>query len=332
MQVTQVLSNPAFGQLVLRREPETRPLQDFLAGQVCEATRKAYSRDIQGFFKWWRQQFGETGENEITPNETRAVTIQDVIVWRNYLIETGASPATVNRKLSAIRSFFSFMVALRVIERNPADPKLVRGLKVSQSTKTNALTIGEIRSILKVIDGLSNPLIRLRDRALILLLIYSGLRRSEAANVKRGDIVLKDAHWVLNIPEAKGGPDQWVKLQPVVVDAIQKYLDVFGTIRIIISPTSHIFYGHGHHQHDQTIPISPQGIDRRVRYLAKQAGISKLVSAHSCRHTTASLAIAAGAQPHKVQAHLRHRSITTTMRYVHDKEALESNASDFIRV
>jgi site-specific recombinase XerD len=336
MRVNNALSTLELGQTILHQRPDTRPLQDFLAGQVSESTRNAYSRDIKAFFRWCRNQFGNISgfnDTEITSEEITSVTIQDVINWRNSLIETGMTPATINRKLSAIRSFFNFMKALQVIERNPSDPKLVRGLKVSQSSNTNALTVAEIHSILAVIDNLKNPVMKLRDRALILLLIYSGLRRSEAANVKQGDIVLKDAHWVLNIPEAKGGPGQRVKLQPIVVDTIQKYLDALGSITHIIEPKSTpVFIGFSNFQQGQIEPLSPSAINRIVKRHAKRAGIDKAVSAHSCRHSTASLAIAAGAQPHKVQAHLRHRSITTTMRYVHDREALESNASDFIRI
>ena len=47
------------------------------------------------------------------------------------------------------------------------------------------------------------------------------------ANSDREDIQMKDSHWILRIPEAKGGSDQWVKLQPCVVEAIEKYLGRF---------------------------------------------------------------------------------------------------------
>ena len=330
---TTEVSQLSLASLILRPKPETRPLQDFLAGQVSQATRQAYRRDATQFFRWLRGQYGEVGEGEITREEVQGVTVQDVIAWRNWLIESGVRPTTVNRKLSAIRSFFQFLVALRVIERSPAEAKIVRGMKVSQSTPTNSLTVEEIRAILRVIDEQKNPVVRLRDRALILLLVYGGLRRSEAANVHREDIQMKDSHWILRIPEAKGGSDQWVKLQPVVVEAIEKYLEALSTITSIMSHNSMpIFVGFSNCQQERIEPLQPRAINRIVKRHARKAGITKPVSAHSCRHSTASLAIAAGAQPHKVQAHLRHRSITTTMRYVHDREALESNASDFIRV
>jgi len=313
-------------QIVQQHENQINPLNDFIAGQVTETTRKAYRTNVKQFFQF-------LGIDEITPVEVQKVTVQHVIAYRNNLIESESAHTTINRKLSAIRSFFDFLVALRVIENSPADPKLVRGLKVSRTSSTNSLTVDQIRAILKVIDNLNNPVMKLRDRALILLLVYGGLRRSEAANVKREDIQMKESHWILRIPEAKGGSNQMIKLQPVVVEAINSYLDYLSTIRGIIDPTlTPIFIGLGYHQHDQIIPLTPAAINRIVKRHAKRAGVTESISAHLCRHSTASLAIASGAQPHKVQAHLRHRSITTTMRYVHDREALESNASDFIRI
>ena len=93
-----------------------------------------------------------------------------------------------------------------------------------------------------------------------------------------------------------------------------------------------VFIGFSNRQTGTIQPLSGQAITRIIQKYARKAGITKQVSAHSCRYSCASLAIEAGAKPHKVMQHLRHKNLKTTMRYVHDREALQDNASDYIRV
>jgi site-specific recombinase XerD len=301
-------------------------LNDFLAGQVSDATRCAYRANVRQFFFF-------LDVKHLSQQTIQNTTVQDVIEWRNHLMESGNKSTTVNRKLSAIRSFFDFMVALRIIDRSPADVKIVKGLKVSGESITNELSKDEIKAMLNEIDRGGNPVLKARDKAILLTLIFTGLRRSELANIRKEDIELKESHWILRIPESKGGSNQWVKIQPLAVQAITDYLEILCTISgIIVHKNDRIFIGFSNRQTGTIQPLSGQAITRIIQKYAQKAGITKQVSAHSCRHSCASLAIEAGAKPHKVMQHLRHKNLKTTMRYVHDREALRDNASDYIRV
>ena len=130
---------------IIHRVIQPDPLDDFLAGQVSDATRRAYRANVRQFFSF-------LDVKHLSQQTIRDVTVQDVIEWRNHLMESGNKSTTVNRKLSAIRSFFDFMVALRIIDRSPAGVKIVRGLRVSGESITNELSKDEIKNILSEID------------------------------------------------------------------------------------------------------------------------------------------------------------------------------------
>ncbi len=76
--------------------------------------------------------------------------------------------------------------------------------------------------------------------------------------------------------------------------------------------------------------LTPNGIYRIVRGLAHRAELQKAIGAHTLRHTGCTLAIEGGATLQQVQSHARHKDLSTTMRYVHQRDRLRDSAADHI--
>lgn len=295
------------------------PLEHFLAGQLSERTRRAYFTDLCHFFDKVDVQLGDI----------RGVDFQDVVAFRNRLAAEGYKRTTINRKLSSLKAFFKMMVAAGIIEKNPADSSLVRGYRLDEHLTGKAIHKKALQQILDVVAEEKDELIRSRDTALIQLLVYGGLRRSEAANASWDDLRQESAFYILALPQTKSGVPQDIKLQPVVVHHLNAYRQTLmqrgypAVGRIFISFSNNRSHGK---------PLTDQSINLIAKRYAMKAGVSQRISAHMFRHTCCTLAIEGGAKPQQVQAHLRHKDLKTTMRYYENRERLTDNASDYIRI
>jgi integrase/recombinase XerC len=294
------------------------PLQQFLAGQLSESTRRAYCADLRHFF----------ASEEITLESIRAVTFHDLVAFRNELAASGYKRTSINRKLSSLKAFFRMMTAAGLVDKNPADSALVRGYRPEENLTGKAIHQKALKQIVAAISEEGRELVRLRDTALVFLLTYGGLRRSEAANCSWGDLVQEGAFHVLRLPETKSGAPQDVKLQPIVIHHLEQY-------RSALAAHGHpadgkVFLGLANRSRGK--PLTDQSINLIVKRHALRAGVPQRITAHMFRHTCCTLAIEGGAKPQQVRAHLRHKDLKTTMRYYENRERLTDNASDYIRM
>jgi hypothetical protein len=148
-----------------------RPSSDyegFLAKQLSPGTRKSYAAAMRHFIK----ALGLESEEELL-----TIGPEMLIAYRNAQIEAGDAPATIARRLSTLRSFFSMMVTLGRMTKNPADSKLVRSPRVPREGITPSIEAHEVRKLLKAPD--TSTIIGKRDRAILAIGLYLGLRREE---------------------------------------------------------------------------------------------------------------------------------------------------------
>ena len=143
---------------------------EWFANIRTERTRRAYRRDVHEFCAF----LGITG-----PGDMRAITRPHVIAWRHALEERGLAPASIRRKLSALASLFDHLCECNAVADNP-----VRGVKrppveAAGEGQTPALSDAEARALLDAppADTLKGQ----RDRAVLAVLLYRGLRRSVRA-------------------------------------------------------------------------------------------------------------------------------------------------------
>lgn len=280
-------------------------LDTFLAGQLSDHTRRAYAADLCGFF-------GVGSINQISLDQIRSVTLEQVVSYRNFLL-ANYSKATVARKMSALRSMFDYFCSIGIMRYNPASSKLTRSPKVGNDSNTDGLTRQEAEMLLRQPDR--NTLIGKRDYALLLLLITDGLRRSEVVSIKKSNFFQSGSHVGLEV-EGKGGKTEKIKIQPKTHAAIFDYCNRHDRDTVFLN------------QYGQS--MSTQAVWRIVEKYAFMAGIKKKITPHSLRHTFVTLAIDGGAKLVQVQTAARHSDPKTTMRYYRNRDNMDDNAVDYI--
>lgn len=282
----------------------TEYLHPFLVQQDAEKTRNDYRSELRLFSVWLRK-------------PVREVTPLDLIAYRKALEERGLQPATIHKKLSVLRSFFTFVSQMFNLP-NPA--LCVRLPKVNDQSMKAVLSLQEVGRFLSVIDN--RAVLGKRDLAIMGLLLVNGLRTIEVSRATVEDMHEIEGISVLKV-HGKGGKIADVKLREDVHGAIRSYLDV----RNDVEPDAPLFLAVGNLARGR---ISEKTIQARVRHYLKLAGIQKPnLTAHSLRHTCAVLTLSLGkADLIQVQRLLRHSDPKVTMRYVQSLDWLKDNAVD----
>ena len=170
-------------------------------------SRRAYAQSLRAFFAWV----------QTAPPD---VTTRQMIAYRETLEADGKRAATVNRHLAAIRALYRAALDEGLITRNPAAS--VKTREAGREGSTPALTVDQVRTMVGALTGRRSE--GLRDYALILLLVRTGLRREEVARVRVDDLHQEQGHWAIRVTRKGGGP-QLVKVPADVYRALIAWLD-----------------------------------------------------------------------------------------------------------
>jgi site-specific recombinase XerD len=253
--------------------------------------------------------------------ELREITAEDVSLYREHLLKTYA-PATVAKKLVALRRFLTFTYMSGVTTINPEALRFfAKSPKVGQDSSYNVLTQGELARMLSA-ARLKNH----RDYVLLAVLAGAGLREAEVVGVKIGDFREVQEGQVLLRVAGKGGKTRAVPISPELWQLVQRHVLLSG--RSLASRA------------DARKPLfaSREGCDkplttRSVRYIVKKyagaAGITKAISPHSIRHTVGTNMAVNEAPLLVIQQFLGHSDPKTTMRYVRRAEELAARAYQY---
>jgi len=232
----------------------------------------------------------------------------DIINYKKSLFKRGLKNTSVAVYIAAVRQLFEYLESAQIfpnIARNIKMPKIVKEFKRSD------LTVKQVKELLGSIK-LNTPY-NIRDYAIINLMLRTGLRDIEVHRADIGDIEQREEATVLKI-QRKGhdAKDKLVILRPATLKPIFKYLkglDDHSPDNPLFISLSDQHYGHR---------LDPGSISRIVKTRLRKAGIdSKYYTAHSLRHTAATVALKAGAPIEKVKEMLGHESIDTTLLYTH---------------
>lgn len=208
---------------------------------------------------------------------------------------------TVARKLSALKSFFRFLVRERMIQRNPATT--IRSPKLPE-TIPRTLTVDEADRFFA-----RNSEMQARDVAIFELLYSSGLRVSELTNLQFHDLDLKNG-WVRVL--GKGRKERFVPVGTKARNAIQRYLP----LRAVLETRNSGYAGRGavflNHRGQ---PLSSRSVRRILKFFLESAQLAKDASPHTFRHSFATHMLEGGADLRSIQEMLGHSSLSTTQRY-----------------
>lgn len=295
-------------------ELENSPVMQDLAGQLAPRSRAIYENDARHFAGWLTQ-------FELTLS---TVTRSQLIQYRSYLAQNYAK-STAGRMFSVARRLLTEAVNRGDLEQNPAAD--IKGFKAGDNeTPHHALSEKEAKDLLAAIDLTTKK--GKRDYALILLLLWTGLRRSEAAELLMGDLKTEQGHHILMVQHGKGDKRRKVKLPVKLVRVIFAYLEAAG--RQDKPATAPLFVGFNKGDHPEEKPISDKLIYRTVLAYAQAAGIESL-SPHGLRASFVTLALEGGAKLQQVQYAVGHADPRTTERYQKRKINLDDNAVDYLR-
>jgi integrase/recombinase XerD len=282
---------------------------DFLALErgASVQTSSAYKLDVARFvtYAWVK--------GAKAPTEVGARIVRDYVY---HLKDLGLAPASIRRNVSAVRTYFKFLIGEGHLVRDPSErletPKRWR-------TLPEVLGVDEVERLLTA-PSLDEPL-AFRDRAMLELAYGAGLRVSEWISLGVRDVMLRD-HLVRVF--GKGAKERLVPIGRKAIGATAVYLRE-------LRPSLEKGEGKGIlFLNARGQPLSRMGAWKILRKYVKQAGITKPVSPHTLRHSFATHLLEGGADLRAVQEMLGHVDISTTQIYTHiDREYLRSVHKQF---
>jgi integrase/recombinase XerD len=294
-------SNPA-SQAIRRFLLE--PFNDFLLLEqgASPRTHEAYSRDLSRFAGY------AVGRGAATPTDVTARLLRE---YMYHLKDLGLAPASIRRNVSALRTYFKFLLGEGHVARDPSErlesPKRWR-------TLPEVLSVAEVDRLLAS-PTLDDPLV-FRDRALLELAYGAGLRVSEWISIGVRDVMFDES---LVRVFGKGSKERLVPIGRRAIGALASYIRELRP-RLEQGEGRGVLFLNARGQ-----PLTRMGAWKILQKYVARAHIEKHVSPHTLRHSFATHLLEGGADLRAVQEMLGHADISTTQIYTHvDREYLRS--------
>ena len=265
-------------------------------------TRRAYLHNLRLFLDWFLQTNG-IEDADFTP---AMITRDDLRDYFAFLRTRGAAVATVHQRFAALSTFFKWARAQGLA---PDDPTKGLPLPSRQPLAPKGLDRRERRALLRALntlpqDTLTARLRAVRDRAIVLTLMYVGLRVSELVGLRLDDLTLRERSGEIVVRSGKGDKDRTVAVPAEARKALRAWLEVR-------PETEHDFV------FTQTRspyrPLGARAVQMAVREVGRLAGLE--ITPHTLRHTAVYIWKEANTNPFVIAAQMGHKSLDTTMRY-----------------
>ncbi len=284
----------------------TRFEQHLARSALASTTIVNYLADLRIFARWHAaaprspQPWGGRGE----ASSLLKLTPEDIREYRRHMqTNEGWTPATINRRLQAVRKFYSFARETGLTESNPAAE--VKLILRAGSNPPRALDPEEVTSLLQAVRG-GRPSLVKRDYAIVQLLLQTGLRLGELAGLRLSDVQLQgDGEGFLLVGEDDGHKCRRVPLNSLACAALRDYLRV----RPPSVSTENLFLSQDGNC------ISKRTVQRLIRVYTQDAGLED-VSARVLRHTFAVSTLEDTEDLSLVARLLGHRCLETTAKYL----------------
>ena len=254
-------------------------------------TLKNYRHDLDVLATWCTTQ---------NVTQWRALDIHHLRAFSAARHRGGLAGRSLQRELSAARSFFNYLLREQVLTHNPA-----QSVSAPRSPRTLPHTL-DADQVGRLLDFDSDDPRALRDRAIMELFYSSGLRLAELVALDLADIDLKDATVRVT---GKGNKTRVVPIGRHARSALQDWLKA----RAVLSTPQHnaLFTGRNGAR------LHPRSVQQRLRYWAQKRGLDTNVHPHLLRHSFASHLLESSGDLRAVQELLGHADISTTLIYTH---------------
>lgn len=267
-------------------------------------TVETYSKAIKQFLLY------------LTTNNINKPEREDIVRYRDSL-KLSHKPTTVQSYMAAVKLFFQWTEQEHIYP-NVADR--IKGAKIDNEHKKDYLTTKQVNKVLNTVDRSS--LKGLRDYAMLSLMVTTGLRTISIIRANVGDIRTAGDDTALYY-QGKGHEEKadYVKIAEPVEEAIREYLKARGTV----SEDSPLFGSIANRNDGER--MTTRSISRAVKERLIDAGFnSERLTAHSLRHTAATLNLMNGGTVEETKQLLGHTNINTTLIYSHALERAKNNS------
>lgn len=274
---------------------------------MSQNTAVAYSDDVDKLTRYLNE--AGVGVEHATGDDLErfVCTLQDV----------GIQPRSQARIISGVKRFYKFLLMEGYMDTDPTEllltPKIGRHLP-------EVLTIAEIDAMIGCID--MSKAEGQRNRAIIETLYGCGLRVSELVTLRLSQLFLEERYIVV---QGKGNKQRLVPISPVAIEQINLYLEQTRSHQVAKRGSEDILF-----LNRRGAMLTRQMIFHIVKQLCELAGVRKVISPHTLRHSFATHLLEGGANLRAIQQMLGHESITTTEIYVHiDRSRLRDEILQF---
>lgn len=284
-----------------------------LKNKRSENTRRAYQNDVTQFFA---SVYSAEPSPELLQRffaQTTPEMTAQILHYKAELLAEKRAEATINRRISAIKSLVKMARRVGATQANP--DQSLDSEKVVTYRDTRGISAEQAKALLRLPDK-STPKGR-RDFALLLLLLENALRRAEVCTLKRADFEQEGARiWIVG--KGHGTQKQAITVSRRCVQAIESTLADRGEI----APKAPLFINF--HRGYTEKRLSEAGLYFLIREYAKQAGFDAPLSPHRLRHTAITMALdASGGDIRKVQRLSRHVKMETLRIYDDNRQDLQ---------
>lgn len=242
-----------------------------------ESTIRLYCNDVRYFLRF-------------IGKPVSSLTLQDVESFLNTKRLEGRSPETLNHYRASIKFFF------KKVLKNFWDDDVIPPMKRERHLPA-VLSRSEMEAVI-------NNTANLKYKAMIAIMYSSGLRLSEVIHLHYNDI--SRSNMMIHVRQAKGRIDRYSILSKRALDILTHYWFAYGKPMEILFPSSQT----GSY-------LSANSVNTAFKKSAKQAGITRKVSSHACRHSFATHLFENGASLPYIQSLLGHTDPRSTMVYIH---------------
>lgn len=289
----------------------------WLSRSASSQTRDCYARDLKMFLDW----------SNIPGDHLEALALirpTHVAAWRDELRARGLGNAAIVRKITVLRSLFSYLQTYGYAGANPAHSDFVEAPSVPRDGKTVGLTPEDCRRLLDAPDP-TTP-VGIRDRAILATLAYSACRVGELSRLRVRDYRESGGHKVLEV-FGKGGKERRVPLHAEAFERLEEWLNTAGLRDDSDGP---LFRGalsaRGKGRDGfRTNPLSKRAIQAIVKQYARGIGLDPAVTVHSLRVTALTTARERGADIIDLQDFAGHSDPRTTLTYIRNRDRLSKS-------